>query len=307
MQTGYFNAAWQDIKNSPGWFGKLVLLSLISLIPIFGWIVVLGYLYGWARDIAWNVHTPLPKHIFGNEDGKLYSRGFFALVIGFVFMLAPWVLEMVWGVVTGMGASWWGHGWHGGLFLSMGLSSSLFSLLILAAFFFATLFSWVGSMRMSVYGRLGAGFQLSKLWAMARQDFGGLLRILGMSILLTIVISFILSVLMFVVVLVGLLVGFMVTGGNLNLQATHPTSAIWGMIFATGGVVIVLLIIYGIIAMATSVFIEAMVVRALGYWTRQFDVPQWRGQDDPMPFEFAQPPTQQPPYVPPTGQPPMQG
>ena len=56
MQTGYFNAAWQDIKNSPGWFGKLVLLSLLSLIPIFGWLVVLGYLYGWARDIAWNVH-----------------------------------------------------------------------------------------------------------------------------------------------------------------------------------------------------------------------------------------------------------
>ena len=44
MQTGYFNAAWQDIKNSPGWFGKLVLLSLLSLIPIFGWLVVLGYL-----------------------------------------------------------------------------------------------------------------------------------------------------------------------------------------------------------------------------------------------------------------------
>ena len=75
MQTGYFNAAWQDIKNSPGWFGKLVLLSLLSLIPIFGWLVVLGYLYGWARDIAWNVHGPLPKRIFGNEDGKLYSRG----------------------------------------------------------------------------------------------------------------------------------------------------------------------------------------------------------------------------------------
>lgn len=112
MQTGYFSAAWHDIKNSPGWFGKLVLLSLISLIPIFGWIVVAGYLYGWARDIAWNVHSPLPKHIFGNEDGKLYSRGFFVLVIGFVCMLAPWVLEVVWGVVTGVGTAWSGRS-HG--------------------------------------------------------------------------------------------------------------------------------------------------------------------------------------------------
>lgn len=299
MQTGYFNAAWQDIKNSPGWFGKLVLLSLISLIPVFGWLVVLGYLYGWARDIAWNVHSPMPKHIFGNEDGKLYSRGFFALVISFVCMLAPWVLEMVWGLITGMSTAWSGHGSHGGLFVAVGLSTMVFSLLIIAASFFATLFSWVGSMRMSVYGRLGTGFQFGKIWAMIRHDFGGLLRILGMSILLTLVISIVLWVLMFVVVIIGMFVGFLVTGGNMNLQATQPTAAIWSMIFATGGVVIVLLIVYGIAAMGMCVFVESMVVRALGYWTRQFDVPMWRGQDDPMPFELARPPMQ-----PPTGQPP---
>ena len=69
MQAGYFNAAWHDIKNSPGWFGKLLVLGLVSLVPIFGWIVVAGYLYGWARDIAWGVHAPLPAHVFGNEGG----------------------------------------------------------------------------------------------------------------------------------------------------------------------------------------------------------------------------------------------
>ena len=71
MQAGYFNAAWHDIKNSPGWFGKLLVLGLVSLVPIFGWIVVAGYLYGWARDIAWGVHaTPADAHAFGNEDGQ---------------------------------------------------------------------------------------------------------------------------------------------------------------------------------------------------------------------------------------------
>ncbi|MCB7037618.1 DUF4013 domain-containing protein [Eggerthella sinensis] len=302
MQTGYFSAAWHDIKNSPGWFGKLVLLSLISLIPIFGWIVVAGYLYGWARDIAWNVHSPLPKHIFGNEDGKLYSRGFFVLVIGFVCMLAPWVLEVVWGVVTGVGTAWSGRS-HGGIFLAVGLSTTIFSLVIMAAAFFATLFSWVGSMRMSVYGRLGAGFQFNKIWAMMRHDFGGLVRILGMVILLSIGIGIIASILMFFIILIGLFVGFMMTGGNMNLQASHPDAAVWGVIAATSGVVLVLVALYCVLAMVMSVFVEMMLVRALGYWTRQFDVPSWRGQDDPMPFEFAQPPTQQPPY----GQPPMQG
>ena len=61
MQTGYFNAAWQDIKNTPGWFGKLILLSLLSFVPIFGWLVVLGYLYGWARDIACRPATTSSK------------------------------------------------------------------------------------------------------------------------------------------------------------------------------------------------------------------------------------------------------
>ena len=74
MEIRYFRTAWDDLRQSPGWFGKIVLLALLNLIPIFGQIVSLGYLYGWAREIAWNVHEPLPEHIFGNEDGKLYRR-----------------------------------------------------------------------------------------------------------------------------------------------------------------------------------------------------------------------------------------
>ena len=36
------------------------------------------------------------------------------------------------------------------------------------------------------------------------------------------------------------------------------------------------------------VFVEMMIVRALGYWTRQFDAcPRNASQDDPMPFELA--------------------
>lgn len=247
MQTGYFNAAWQDIKNTPGWFGKLILLSLLSFVPIFGWLVVLGYLYGWARDIAWDVHGPMPKRIFGNEDGKLYSRGFFAMVIGFVFMLAPWVLEAVWGGVMGLGTAWSG-GRHGGVFLFVGLSTMVFSLLIIAAAFFATLFSWVGSMRMSIYGRLAAGFQFGKIWAMIRHDFGGLLRILGMALLLAIAIGIVASVLIFVLVFIGLFVGFAMTGGNLNIQSAHPGAAVWAIVFATGGVVLVLAVLCGVLS-----------------------------------------------------------
>ena len=65
MQAGYFTTAWQDIRNTPGWIGKLLLLALLMFIPVFGWIVAAGYLLGWARDIAWGVHGPMPARIFG--------------------------------------------------------------------------------------------------------------------------------------------------------------------------------------------------------------------------------------------------
>ena len=89
MEIRYFDSAWNDIKNSPGWFGKLALLALVGMIPIFGWIVVAGYMYGWARSIAWGVHSPMPQHIFGEPDDKPYRRGFYALIILLVIGLIP--------------------------------------------------------------------------------------------------------------------------------------------------------------------------------------------------------------------------
>lgn len=160
MQAGYFNAAWHDIKNSPGWFGKLLVLGLVSLVPIFGWIVVAGYLYGWARDIAWGVHAPLPAHVFGNEDGRLYSRGFFVLVISFVCSLIPWAVELVGSILTGGSFGIWsGWGYHSGflsfpLGLASGLVGMVFFALSIAAYLFTAFFTWVGSMRMSIYGRI---------------------------------------------------------------------------------------------------------------------------------------------------------
>ena len=293
MQTGYFNAAWQDIKNSPGWFGKLVLLALVSLIPVFGWIVVYGYLYGWARDIAWGVHAPLPARIFGNEDGKLYSRGFFALVIAIVCAIIPGVISGIGSVVLGVGMFGFGSSLHGGSgWMHLGLASALMGMLLsFASMAIAVLISFfqeVGTMRMSIYGRLSAGFQLGRIWSMIRYDFGGLLRILGMSILLALAMAVVISVLVFVVVLLGMAVGFVAAGGSMNVNADHADAAVAGMAAVVVIVVLAFSALVVLASMAMSTFVYAMVVRALGYWTRQFNVPAWRGQDDPMPFELGQ-------------------
>ena len=33
MQIKYFQTAWNDVKNSPGWFGKMCLLALVYGYP----------------------------------------------------------------------------------------------------------------------------------------------------------------------------------------------------------------------------------------------------------------------------------
>ena len=300
MQTGYFNATWQDIKNSPGWFGKLVLLALVSLIPVFGWIVLYGYLYGWARDIAWGVHAPMPARILGNEDGKLYSRGFFALVISMVCAFVPSIIAGIGSAVLGVGLFGFGSSLYGGSgWMHLGLASALmgmlFSFASLALAVLVTFFEQVGTMRMSIYGRLSAGFQLGRIWAMIRHDFGGLLRILGMAVLLGMAMAVVVSVFMLGAIFVGMAVGFAAAGAGVG----HVDAAMAGLAIVIVIVVIAVSVLAVIALGAMSVFSYAMIIRALGYWTRQFNVPAWRGQDDPMPFELARgayPGGAQPPF-----------
>ncbi len=302
MQSGYFNAAWSDIKNSPGWFGKVLVLSLVSLIPVFGAIVVYGYVFGWARDMAWDVHAPLPEHVFGNEDGKLYRRGFFALVILFVCALVPWVVELVGSIVTGVGLgslSW--HSYGGGFLpltfgLMAGLAGLAFFVLSLAAYFFATFFFWVGTMRMSIYDRLSAGFQLGRMWAMMRHDFGGILRIFGMAVLLSLILAVVVFTLVLVVVFIGAAVSLFAFGGALDINRGQFDGAVVGAVLVAIALVAALALFVAFVSAVMGVFVEMMTARALGYWTRQFNVPAWRGQDDPMPFELRPLPScQQPP------------
>lgn len=294
MQAGYFKTAWKDITQSPDWMAKLACLALVSFIPFFGWIVVFGYFFGWARDIAWKVHTFLPEHVFGNEDGKLYTRGFFILVIGIVFSLFPAALKIVGVLITSVGTMgvglpgmfWWGYSpfplsfFLGTFKVFVGAGTFFVSL---AAVFFAILFSWAGWMRTSIYGSLSAGFQLKKIWGMLRLDFKGILRIFGMVILANLVLSGV----AFVILLV-LCVLFFVAYAILM----HAV-LVAGFLGTVIGVVFLFVAFYCFVLALVMVFclqflnvgIVALMSRALGYWTQQFDVPKWRGQDDPMSFE----------------------
>ena len=304
MQIRYFQTAWNDIKNSPGWFGKLCILALVSLIPIFGQIVVMGYLYGWAREIAWGVHEPLPEKVFGNEDGKLYRRGWFIFVLSFVLGLVP-------SIIIGYGSALQQMSFYQYLSdnvtvsvsSSTGVGSALY-LLGLVLSLAVAVFIWVGSMRIAIYDRLSPGFQLGKMWNMIRHDTNGILRIFGMNLLVGLIVGFVLGIIItiftVIVVLAGIS-GMVASGidlGSLTSSGSTQNVLLGLQVIGAAGVIGVLgLLVMIFIALLASIFVEMLVARAMGYWTLQFDVPRWRGQDDPMPFEVQQTYSQMPPQA----------
>ena len=260
MEKGYFAAAWGDVTKSPGWASILLRLGLLCLVPVFGIVVVYGYLFSWARDIAWNVHRPLPRKIFANEDGNLYRRGFFIFVVALVFSLVPGIANCFIGVLAGFsfgGATVYGS-YVPALFGSMIWLAGNSASVVLSVF--AVLFFWVGAMRVSLYGTLSSGFQIQKIWAMMKHDFIGLLRIVGMAILIAMAIA--------ISTMVLVLFFALMCGGLIWLMSSGSSTS---MVFA--------------LLLFASAFQYALVFRALGYWTRQFDVSLWSGQEDPMPFE----------------------
>ena len=294
MQAGYFKLAWSDIRQSKGWLKKLLLLALVACIPVFGWIVVYGYLFGWARDMAWGVHGPLPERVFGNEDGKLYVRGASVFVVMLLFSLVPAGISLVGTLLLGgdMGrigilTNLWGEAWSWwfvSLVLGVGLVLATATAAVLAA-----LLSWVGSMRVSIYGRVSAGFQLGRMWAMLRHDAKGIARIFGMVLLWTILgglaVSLVIMAAAFLLTLGGLVVfdGIIgeLTSGFGGFGIVSVATAVLGAL--TVSAVVSLVVTYAL--SLPSVFVTMLYVRALGYWTMQFDVPHWRGQEDPLPFE----------------------
>ena len=250
MEIRYFDSAWSDIKNSPGWFGKLALLALVGMIPIFGWIVVAGYMYGWARSIAWGVHSPMPQHIFGEPDDKPYRRGFYALIIVFVIGLIPGFVSGFSETIYDSGVSW------GAIYCSLVLDILGFALSIAA-----TIFGAICCVRMAIYDRLSAGFQFGRVVSMIKQDTKGAARLVGFA---------------------AFGVAFFTTSG------TCAVTSIGGAAMASGGLIFLVVIgclVLAFVSLMAALFANLLIVRATGYWFYQFDVPQWGKQDDPMPFE----------------------
>lgn len=301
----YFRTSFGDIKGTKGWFGKICLLGLIMFIPIFGQMTAYGYAWEWAHKAAWGVESPMPKKIYGRPGSKMLRWGWFALVIAIVIAIIPGVVMSIGGWLSAMGAETGIYTATGRYmvvtpgnfgFAALGWVVNVAGIVLAV---FACVIGWVGTIRMTMYDRLGAGLQLGKIWAMIKQDFGGIMRIFGMVILFEVVGAIIVSFILFIIIVIVL--GATIT--PLLLMANggaYSDSAMVGYLVTLVMTMLPVFLVFCYIWNVYSTFVELLLARAVGYWTRQFDVAAWGTKDDPLPFEVAgaQPDAPHPPHAP---------
>jgi hypothetical protein len=93
-----FGLAFTFPFKDPDWFKKIVVISLVSLIPIVGQFVLMGWAFEIARRVIRGEVQPLPELDFGEQLGK----GFQVWLIALVYSLPIIVISIPLAVVDSL-------------------------------------------------------------------------------------------------------------------------------------------------------------------------------------------------------------
>ncbi len=279
MQTGYFKQSWHAMTSEKGWGKQVLLLALVQFIPIFGQIVLYGYFYNWAKDAAWGVESSFPKRKLFSEKNLLIGLYAWAIVFiwTFVFAFASQIVSMLSVAVENIPL----------------LGYLVFAILQIAIIVIAIIWGMmaqVAAMRATIYNSFSPCVQIKPVWVMFKKDWKGQLKIFGISLL--ILIPTIILCLLFcgiVIALAGSTIVGLATAAASGTGSTDTISRLATSLLSAIPVLLLVGLVFTYIFLVLEVFVTGLVVRSIGIWCSHFDVPHWKGQNDPLPFETAGP------------------
>lgn len=252
-RKGCLAAAWDDIIQTKGWFGKILLLGLVSCVPILNFFV-LGYAMRWSRQLFLGKVEPMPQRIFGN---RMFVNGFFAfvftLVLGICVGICGFILEFI--PILGMVA-----------YLALAL--------------FASAFEYVAIMRIAVADRLGAGFDLAQVWQTCKRNFSALCCA---TIVPALIIGAITAVIVFAL---SLIIGLPLLGGlfeyaNSITSSYYSDLQAFNLIMSVFMVMLPLFLVIYIVASFISAFQQVLIMRATGHFVARY-AQDWKSEQAVM-------------------------
>lgn len=261
----YFARSWALLTRDRGWIKPVLLLAAALLVPVVGTLGVLGYVVEWARLTAWGVaSSPKQRRI---QVGACIESGWRSFVVILAWNLCCSLVGAVLAAVPLLGAL-------------LAFVWMLFSL-------FLGLVVMVAVMRAAIYQKIGAGLNVRAVWDMATRDVAGLVRVLGIQLAGAIVLG-LTSTVVTVVSSVSLFPTVLRYAEYIERYADVMSDetamrVFFDMIADILQVLALPIVVMALVSMVYAVFMLMIGYTSVALWMRQFDVPSWRGEKDPLP------------------------
>lgn len=246
-QKGVLGQAWTDITSSPGWVKRVLLLMVMNVVPVLN-LFVTGYLLQWGADASRGIHRTLPTARF---DLRCFLTGLFYLIMSLLMTVAS-----IW---TGMLAIIPVLGW---------IAMAVIPL-------FANAFLAMAGMRMALFGRFGAAFELSDLFAKYKRSLGSLFAATFVpNLIVVVVVLALVCILMFGSCSAGSGIMDMIMSGP---SGSRSNGDIMGMLMMGTGVGLLFVMIIVVFAVFFAGFAQVWSMRAVGIWAARV-APEWQEQ-----------------------------
>lgn len=251
----YMDNAWEDLADDEGWWKAILALGLMNCVPIIGQIIMYGYLYDWAKEVAWGMKTPLSRRL--RDMGRCVKYGFLALWVMLIWIVPVVVVGLLLGLIPVAGPI-------------IRFLVEVFAVLVGAI-------SAVAAFRSIIYERVLPGLQVTRVLHMVRKDPGGLWQVFCIILLVIPLLVF------------ALFITLLPTIPFINVITSMATASVLGTdlvpLVLLGMITIVVALVVWVAGALISAFISALYIRALGYWMRQFAPDTWKSPAAPMAFE----------------------
>ena len=267
FQDNHYLARSWGLLNLGGNLALTVLtLGLVSLIPIIGPLVVLGYCVEWARQVSWGVSCPPGTQTW--SWGGYLSSGWRSFVVQFGY-----------GVIIGLAFA---------VIQIVPLIGQLVDTITPLVSIVVSVVVSIAVLHAAIYQRIGAGFNFSRVFQMADHDFVGLLRVMGFVALTTFVSAIVYGFIIFGSSIPSFVRAVMeigsLSGETYNRALFDATVAFLAGILPGAGISYVINCFVGSL-------VQLVIYGMMGLWMRQFDVAHWGREEDPLPptIEAQQP------------------